>query len=225
MTKIAVNIDPREEKKIIAAEIKDRLKKSGVLAVNLVSSPGSGKTTLLEHALPLLSKQVRLAVIEADCATRNDADRLEAAGIKVEMIATSITGCHISPAASKKAFDALDIENLDVVLIENVGNLVCPSDVDIGEDYKIVMVSAAEGEDKPLKYPLIFMNAQLALINKIDIAEALEADIYLLEKNIRAVNPGIEVIKISAKKEMNIDKFNRWIINKLNIKRQNMEEK
>jgi hydrogenase nickel incorporation protein HypB len=225
MTKIAVNIDPREEKKLIASEIKGKLKNSGVLAVNLVSSPGSGKTTLLEHALPLLSKQVRLAVIEADCATRNDADRLEAAGIKVEMVATSITGCHISPAASKKAFESLDIENLDVVLIENVGNLVCPSDVDIGEDYKIVMVSAAEGEDKPLKYPLIFMNAQLALINKIDIAEALEADIELLEKNVRAVNPEIEVIKISAKKEINIDKFNRWIINKLNIKRQNMEEK
>ena len=224
MTKIAVNIDPREEKKLIVSAIKERLIKYGILAVNLISSPGSGKTTLLEHALPLLSKHARLAVIEADCATRNDADRLEKAGIKVEMIATSITGCHISPAASKKAFDSLDIEKLDVVLIENVGNLVCPSDVDIGEDYKIVMVSAAEGEDKPLKYPLIFMNAQLAIINKIDIADALEADIELLERNIRAVNPEIDIIKVSAKKEINLDIFNRWIIDKLNFKRKNLEE-
>ena len=127
MSKIIVNKDPREEKKAIAAEIRERLNSHRVLAVNLISSPGSGKTTLLEQTLPVLSDEVRLAVIEADTATRNDADRLEALGLNVEMIANAITGCHISPAAAKKAFDSLDMDNLDLVVIENVGNLVCPS--------------------------------------------------------------------------------------------------
>ena len=225
MSKITVNIDPREEKKLIADGIRKKLEESGILAINLVSSPGSGKTTLLEHSLPLLSKKVRLAVIEADCATRNDADRLEARGIKVEMIANAITGCHISPAAAKKAFEALDLENLDVIVIENVGNLVCPSGVDLGEDYKIAMVSAAEGEDKPLKYPLLFQRAGLALINKVDAADALDADVDLIERNIKAVNPQIEVMRISAKKDLIINLFNDWILNKLKSKRKETEQK
>lgn len=211
MTNIPMNKDPRAEKLLIAAGIRERLRQHRVLAVNLVSSPGSGKTTLLELTLPILQREYRLAVIEADTATRIDADRLEAAGLPVEMIANAITGCHISPQAAEKAFAVLDLAALDIVVIENVGNLVCPAGTDIGEDHKIVLVSIAEGEDKPLKYPLIFRNASLAVINKMDAAEALDADVDLLERNILAVHPGIEVIRLSARTGDNIDAFMDWV--------------
>ena len=219
MSKITINKDPRAEKKAIATGIREQLDLRNILAVNLISSPGSGKTTLLEKTLPEISKELRLAVIEADTATRNDADRLEKLGLSVEMIANAITGCHISPAAAKKSFDALDLDNLDLVVIENVGNLVCPSGVDLGEDYKIAMVSIAEGEDKPLKYPNIFQNAALALINKIDATEALGADIDLLEKNIFSTNPDIEVIRISSRTGQNLDLFVNWIKEKVKQKK------
>ena len=218
MSKVNINKDPREEKKSIASGIREKLNSLHILAVNLISSPGSGKTTLLEQTLPVLEQEFRLAVIEADNATRNDADRLEAAGLTVEMIANAITGCHISVSAAKKAFDALNLENLDLIVIENVGNLVCPSGVDLGEDYKIAMVSVPEGEDKPLKYPLLFQNSNLALINKIDAADALDADVDLLEANIRATNPGIEVIRLSARTGQNVDLFVDWIKGKVQDK-------
>ncbi|MFC1693795.1 hydrogenase nickel incorporation protein HypB [Candidatus Latescibacterota bacterium] len=218
MSKIPVNLDPREEKKHIAAGIRERLNERRILTVNLISSPGSGKTTLLEQVLPGLSKELRLAVIEADNATRNDADRLEASGLTVEMIANAITGCHISPAGALKAFDALDLDNLELVVIENVGNLVCPSGVDLGEDHKIAMVSVTEGEDKPLKYPLLFQKSSLALINKIDAAEALGADVDALEANILATNPHIEVLRLSARTRENLDGFVTWIKNKVHEK-------
>ena len=218
MSKIIVNRDPREEKRLIAEGIREQLNLRRILTVNLISSPGSGKTTLLELALPELSEDIRLAVIEADNATRNDADRLEAKGLNVEMIANAITGCHISVAAAKKAFDALDLDNLDLVVIENVGNLVCPSGVDLGEDHKIAMVSVTEGEDKPLKYPQLFQNSTLALINKIDAADALDADVDLLEANLRATNPDIEVMRISARTGQNVDLFVNWIKDKVDAK-------
>lgn len=219
MTKIELNKDPREEKKRIAGEIRNSLMERNILTVNFISSPGSGKTTLLERILPILRDEFRLAVIEADTATRNDADRLEAVGVDVEMIANAITGCHISVAAAKKAFDALDLDNLDLVVIENVGNLVCPSGVDLGEDHKIVLVSVAEGEDKPLKYPQIFRNSSLALINKIDAAEALGADVKLLENNVRATNPDIDILHISARTGEKCDAVIDWIRTRLNEKR------
>ena len=211
MSKITVNKDPREERKAIAADIREQLKSHHVLALNLISSPGSGKTTLLEVVLPELSEELRVAVIEADCATSNDAHRLEKLGLTVEPLSTSITGCHISVAAAKKAFDTLKLDNLDLVVIENIGNLVCPSGEDLGEDHKVAMISVAEGEDKPLKYPLLFQKSSLALINKVDVAEALDANIDLLEANVRATNPDIEVIRLSAKTGHNIDLFVNWI--------------
>ncbi len=224
MSKINIDKDPMLDKKLVAAGIRERLNSLGIFAVNLISSPGSGKTTLLELALPELSKELRLAVIEADCATSRDADRLRAAGITVEMIANAITGCHISVEAAKKAFYALDLDNLDLIVIENIGNLVCPSGVDLGEDHKIAMVSVAEGEDKPLKYPLLFQKSGLALINKVDVADALDADTDLLEKNIRAVNPDIEIIRISARTGHNVDYFVNWIKDMV-YKKQKLQEK
>ncbi|MEW5816186.1 MAG: hydrogenase nickel incorporation protein HypB [Spirochaetota bacterium] len=221
--KIVINKNLRGKDEQIADEIRTALALHHVLAVNLISSPGSGKTTLLEKVLPILAKELKLAVIEADAATRNDADRLEAAGLRVEMISTNITGCHISTAAACKAFKTLNqmpgLVSLDLVVIENVGNLLCPAGVDLGEDAKIAMVSVAEGEDKPLKYPLLFQNAQLALINKIDAAEALGVDIELLKKNITSVNPNIKIISLSARTGENTESFISWIREKVEAKK------
>jgi len=219
MSKITINRDPREENRLIALDIRERLASFGIFTINLISSPGSGKTTLLERVLPLLSRELRLAVIEADCATDNDAVRLRGHGIPVVTVATSITSCHISPAAARKAFNALELDGLDLVVIENVGNLVCPSDVDLGEDLKIAMMSVAEGEDKPLKYPLLFHNAGLAVINKIDAAQALGADVDLIETNIRTTNPRIEVMRLSAKTGENIEEFISWIKGRVHNKK------
>jgi len=211
MSTIVVNVDPRDEAQKIAAGIREELGRRRVLAVNFISSPGSGKTTILEKILPRLSRELRLAVIEADAATRNDADRLEALGIHVVPICTGITSCHISQAAAKKAFDALPLGELDLVVIENVGNLVCPAEEDLGEDFKIAVLSVAEGEDKPLKYPLLFQCAGLALLNKIDAAEALGADVELMGKNVRAANPHLETMRVSARTGQGLDQLLAWI--------------
>jgi hydrogenase nickel incorporation protein HypB len=219
MTTIVVDKDPRSEDQRIADGIRADLARRGIFAVNLISSPGSGKTTLLERALPLLAKDLRLAVIEADAATRNDADRLEKLGIAVEAICTGVTSCHIAQPSARKAFDNLPLAALDLVVIENVGNLVCPAEEDLGEDAKIAVLSVAEGEDKPLKYPLLFQEATLAVVNKIDAAVALGADVDLMERNIRAVNPAIEIMRLSARTGEGVDQFVAWIKSGLRKKR------
>ncbi|MDP8223758.1 MAG: hydrogenase nickel incorporation protein HypB [Candidatus Lernaella stagnicola] len=218
-TSIPVGKDPRNRNQLIAAGIRDDLAKRGIYCINLISSPGSGKTTLLECALPTLGENLRLAVIEADAATTNDADRLEHIGVRVEPLVTGITSCHIAQPSAKSAFDKLDLDALEFIVIENVGNLVCPAEEDLGEDDKIAMLSVAEGEDKPLKYPLLFQEATLALVNKIDAADALGADVDLMERNIRAVNPHVEVIRISARTGQGVDEFVKWILARCAAKR------
>jgi hydrogenase nickel incorporation protein HypB len=219
MTTLVVDKDPRSDDQKLAAEIRADLQRRGILAINLISSPGSGKTTLLEKALPLLAADLRLGVIEADAATRNDADRLEKLDILVEPICTGITSCHIATPSAKKALANLPLDRLDLVVIENVGNLVCPAEEDLGEDYKIAVLSIAEGEDKPLKYPLLFQEATLALINKIDAAQALGADVELMEKNIRAVNPRLTVLRVSARTGEGVARFVDWVKARLADKR------
>ena len=219
MTTLVVDKDPRSDDQKLAAEIRADLKRRGILAINLISSPGSGKTTLLEKTLPLLAADLRLGVIEADAATRNDADRLEKLHILVEPICTGITSCHIATPSAKNALANLPLDRLDLVVIENVGNLVCPAEEDLGEDHKIAVLSIAEGEDKPLKYPLLFQEATLALINKIDAATALGADVDLMEKNIRAVNPRLEVLRVSARTGAGVERFVAWIKERLAAKR------
>ncbi|NLH48055.1 MAG: hydrogenase nickel incorporation protein HypB [Myxococcales bacterium] len=219
MTTLVVDKDPRRDDQKLAADIRADLQRRGILAINLISSPGSGKTTLLEKALPLLAADLRLGVIEADAATRNDADRLEKLNILVEPICTGITSCHIATPSAKNALANLPLDRLDLVVIENVGNLVCPAEEDLGEDYKIAVLSIAEGEDKPLKYPLLFQEATLALINKIDAAAALGADVDLMEKNIRAVNPRLEVLRVSARTGEGVGRFVAWVKARLAAKR------
>jgi hydrogenase nickel incorporation protein HypB len=183
---------------VIARALRERFRKAGVLAISLVSSPGSGKTAFLEKMLTLLQPRYRVAALVGDLATENDAVRLARSQAPVKQILTG-TVCHLEAAMVENALEGWDLNNLDFLFIENVGNLVCPSSYDLGEDLRFVLLSVTEGEDKPLKYPTIFNSADVAIITKSDLAAAVEFDEAAAKCNIQAVRPGMEVFKLSAK--------------------------
>ena len=170
----------------------------GIAVLNLVSSPGSGKTMLLEKTLQLFGKEMKLAVIVGDLATENDAMRLRRHGSPAIQIQTG-TVCHLDAHMIHHAIEDLKLSELDILFIENVGNLVCPSAFDLGEDARIVLTSVTEGEDKPLKYPSIFQDAELVLLNKTDLSAAVEFDREAALRNIREAAPGAKILEISAK--------------------------
>jgi hydrogenase nickel incorporation protein HypB len=157
---------------VVARALRERFRDEGILAVSLVSSPGSGKTTFLEKTLTLLRPHYRVAALVGDLATENDAQRLARSGAPVKQITTG-TLCHLEASMIQKALDGWDVGKLDFLFVENVGNLVCPSSYDLGEDLRLVLLSVTEGEDKPLKYPAIFNSAEVAVITKMDLASAL----------------------------------------------------
>ena len=179
----------------------------GVLALNLVSSPGAGKTTLLERTIREIGQSRPVYVIEGDQMTTNDADRVRAAGAKAIQINTG-AGCHLEADMIRDAVKTLDPEQGAILLIENVGNLVCPSMFDLGEKMKVAVISTTEGEDKPLKYPHMFRASEVVVINKIDIAEVVEFDEVGCRRNIADVNPKAKVISVSAKTGAN---FKSWL--------------
>jgi len=157
---------------VVARALRERFRDEGILAVSLVSSPGSGKTTFLEKTLTLLRPHYRVAALVGDLATENDAQRLARSGAPVKQITTG-TLCHLEASMIQKALDGWDVGKLDFLFVENVGNLVCPSSYNLGEDLRLVLLSVTEGEDKPLKYPAIFNSAEVAVITKMDLASAL----------------------------------------------------
>jgi hydrogenase nickel incorporation protein HypB len=183
---------------VIARALRERFRQAGVLAVSFVSSPGSGKTAFLEKTLTLLHPRCRVAALVGDLATENDAARLARSQAPVKQINTG-TLCHLEAAMVQNALDGWDLNDLDFLFIENVGNLVCPSSYDLGEDLRFVLLSVTEGEDKPLKYPTIFNSADVAIITKSDLAVAVEFDEAAARRNVQAVRPGMEVFKLSAK--------------------------
>lgn len=175
-----------------------RLKENRVFSLNLLSSPGSGKTTLLSRTLQDLKGELEMAVIVGDLATDNDAQRLQVGGATAVQIQTG-TFCHLEATMIARALDALNLGQLDLLFIENVGNLVCPAAYDLGEDARVVLFSIAEGEDKPLKYPQIFKSAELILITKCDAADVLGFDRSQALENLRQVNPRASILEVSAK--------------------------
>jgi hydrogenase nickel incorporation protein HypB len=192
---------------VIARALRDRFRRSGVFVTSLVSSPGAGKTAFLEKVLTLLGQQRhRVAAVVGDLATENDARRLARSQAPVKQITTG-TLCHLEAAMVQTALEGWKLDELDYLFIENVGNLVCPSSYDLGEDIRLVLVSVTEGEDKPLKYPTIFNSADVAVITKMDLAAAVEFDEATAERNIQAVRPGIQVLKVSAKTEYGMKEF------------------
>jgi len=183
---------------------------NGILALNLVSSPGSGKTTLLVETIRRLAGDFPIAVIEGDQQTSNDADRIRATGAKAVQINTG-KGCHLDAHMVGHALEALAPAQDSVLMIENVGNLVCPSAFDLGEAHKVVVLSVTEGEDKPLKYPDMFAAADLMILNKCDLLPHLEFDAGLCEANARRVNPSIQVLRVSATKGDGLDAWLDWV--------------
>lgn len=181
----------------------------GAFAINLVSSPGSGKTTLLCKTIEALGDQP-LAVIEGDQQTANDAERIRATGAQAVQVNTG-KGCHLDGHMVGHAMEHLDLAAGGFLFIENVGNLVCPAGFDLGEDCKVAILSVTEGEDKPLKYPDMFTASRLALLNKVDLAPHCDVDLDLYEANLRRVNPGIEVIRISARTGEGMGNWLNWL--------------
>ena len=183
---------------VIARSLRERFRSAGVFVVTLVSSPGSGKTAFLEKTLTTLRPDYRVAALVGDLATENDAVRLARSQAPVKQIITG-TICHLEAAMVEKSLAEWDLNTLDLLFIENVGNLVCPSSYDLGENLRIVLMSVTEGEDKPLKYPTIFNSADLAVITKMDLAEAVEFNSSVARANIQAVRPGMRVFELSTK--------------------------
>ncbi|MBQ0751661.1 MAG: hydrogenase nickel incorporation protein HypB [Roseovarius sp.] len=196
-----------------AAANRARLAELGAFAINLVSSPGSGKTTLLCRTIEALGAQP-LAVIEGDQQTANDADRIRATGAQAVQVNTG-KGCHLDGHMVGHAMEHLDIAPASLLFIENVGNLVCPAAFDLGEDCKVAILSVTEGEDKPLKYPDMFTAAKLALLNKVDLAPYCDVDLDLYEANLRRVNPGLEVIRVSSRTGEGMDRWLGWLQGRL----------
>jgi hydrogenase nickel incorporation protein HypB len=183
---------------VLARALRERFREAGVLAISLVSSPGSGKTAFLEKTLTLLHSRYNVAALVGDLATENDAARLARSQAPVKQIITG-TVCHLEAAMVQHALEGWNLHDLDFLFIENVGNLVCPSSYDLGEDLRFVLLSVTEGEDKPLKYPTIFNSADVAIITKSDLVAAVEFDEAATRRNIQAVRPGMQILKLSAK--------------------------
>jgi hydrogenase nickel incorporation protein HypB len=204
---VDVRRDILKKNDLLAHELRARFRDAGVHVVSLVSSPGAGKTALLERTLVSLSASHAVATLVGDLATDRDAQRLAAAGGMVRQITTG-TVCHLDAEMVSAALDGWNLESIDVLLVENVGNLVCPSSYDLGESLRVVLMSVTEGEDKPLKYPTIFNSADVAVITKTDLAGAVGFDRAAALSHIHQVRPGMEVIDVSARSGTGMD---RWI--------------
>ncbi|MDE3165108.1 MAG: hydrogenase nickel incorporation protein HypB [Acidobacteriota bacterium] len=210
MNRVEVEKKVLSENDRIAAALRRRFQEHGVLCLNLISSPGAGKTSLLERTLEGFPAAERVAVLTGDIQTDNDAARLARAGFPVKQITTG-GACHLDARMIERALEDWRLEDLDLLLIENVGNLVCPASYDLGEQAKIVVLSAAEGEDKPLKYPSIFFKSVLLVLNKIDLLPYVPFDIARARENARRVHPGIEIIEVSCTTGEGLDQWRAWL--------------
>jgi hydrogenase nickel incorporation protein HypB len=194
----------------IAADLRQRFFEHGVLCLNLVSSPGAGKTALLERTLEAFPRDQRVAVLTGDIQTDNDAVRLARFGFPVKQITTGGT-CHLEARMIEKALSDWRLEDLDLLFIENVGNLVCPASYDLGEALKIVVLSVAEGEEKPLKYPAMFFRSELLILNKIDLLPYVPFDLEKARQNAQLVHPGIETIEVSCLTGDGLPQWQGWL--------------
>lgn len=213
--RIAVLEDIFAENDHLAAHNREAFDKYGVHCINLMSAPGSGKTSVLQKTLAALQGKKRVGIIEGDIETSIDSDRLEGFGAQISLLNTGngFGGeCHLDAPMVSKALKGLDLSQLDLVLIENVGNLVCPAEFEVGEHRKAMVYSVTEGEDKPLKYPVMFRSVAAVVVNKIDLMPYLDFDMDLFKKNLEQVNPGVEVFEVSAKTGEGLDAWFEWVL-------------
>ena len=193
-----------------AEKLREKLKKKGVFLLNLMSSPGSGKTSVLVRTIKELNGEIRTGVMEADIDSAVDAETIAATGVKTIQIHTGGM-CHLDAGMTEKGLAELGIADLDLVVLENVGNLVCPAEFDTGASKNAMILSVPEGDDKPLKYPLMFSTVDILLINKIDCLPYFDFDMDAVYQRVRKINPGIEIIEVSAKTGEGFEKWIDWL--------------
>lgn len=206
--KVMKNILDRNQNK--ANEVREILRQHRVVMANLISSPGAGKTTLLERTCERFSSGLRIAIIEGDITTDRDAQRLKKYNIPIVVINTE-GGCHLDSHSISKVLGEFDLENIDLLFVENVGNLICPSQFDLGEEFKIAMVSTAEGDDKPAKYPLVFREAGAVLLNKTDLMPYTNFSYESFRSDLKNINAGVPLFKISCTAGDGLEEWYRWI--------------
>ena len=211
---IAIEEDVLAKNNRLASFNRALFKEKGLFVLNLVSSPGSGKTTLLERTLRDLSGSYRFAVIEGDQQTDNDARRIAATGVPVKQVNTG-SGCHLDAHMVMHATESFDLDNLDCLFIENVGNLVCPAGFDLGEHHKVVVLSVTEGEDKPLKYPQMFHNSDVMLLNKIDLLPHLDFDRDACLGHARRVSHDLAIFEVSARSGEGLEDWYAWLVERI----------
>jgi hydrogenase nickel incorporation protein HypB len=221
MNRVSLERKVLSENDRIASELRNRFSEHSILCLNLVSSPGAGKTALLERTLDVFPRDQRVAVLTGDIQTDNDAVRLARFGFPVRQITTGGT-CHLDARMIEKALSDWRLENFDLLFIENVGNLVCPSGYNLGEAAKIVVLSVAEGEEKPLKYPAMFHRSELLILNKIDLLPYVPFNLAKAHQNAQLVHPGIETIEISCLTGQGLPEWQRWLEKRLQGSRRSL---
>ncbi len=195
----------------LATQIRNKFKDNNTFVINIVSSPGSGKTSILERTIEVLKSKIKLAVIEGDVQTDFDAKRVEKYNVPVVQIVTN-GGCHLDAKLVKDALENIDLKGIKFLVIENVGNLVCPAGYDLGEDYKVVVLSTTEGDDKPLKYPKMFINSSILIINKIDLLPYVNCNVKELRENALKINPNLKIFETSCTTGEGIKEWCSWIL-------------
>lgn len=210
MTKVKVFANILKANDALAQKNKNLFQSTGVYTINLMSSPGSGKTTLLERTIAALKDEIKIAVLEGDLQTANDADRIEKYNIPVTQINTD-GACHLDANMIDNALDFYNFNNLELFVIENVGNLVCPAGFDLGEDDRVVMVSTPEGDDKPIKYPIMFRKAAVLLINKIDLLPYTDFNLSKAKEDSLKIKPDLKIFEISCKTGEGLDGWFDWL--------------
>lgn len=208
---------------VYAQEVRELLKKKNILFINLIGSPGCGKTTLLEETAKRCGKRLRFAVIEGDLETSRDAERLAVLGVMSYQINTH-GGCHLEAHVIKRVVNELPLDNIDILFVENVGNLVCPAEFDLGEDFKIAVLSTAEGADKPLKYPMLFANAKAVALTKTDLLPYVRFDMDLFKKDVNSLNPSAAILELGLVGEDSIDNWISFLEKKIEEKRNGPEQ-
>jgi hydrogenase nickel incorporation protein HypB len=202
----------------IAAENQAMFQDKKVFVLNFMGSPGAGKTSVLEKTMERLKDKIKMAVIEGDLFTSKDAERIDKYGVPVIQINTA-GGCHLDANMVQKTVKEMNLDELDLLVVENVGNLVCPAEFPVGEDARAVVLSVTEGDDKPLKYPLMFKESEIALLNKVDLAPYCNFNMDSAKKDITSLHPGIEVLEVSCTKGNGIEDWCDWLLKKIAAKK------
>ncbi len=203
----------------VAENIRKEMQRRNILMINITSSAGSGKTTLLQETACRISDQVKIKVLVGDLETERDATRIRDAGVEALQIVTGGI-CHLEAQMVWQAMDQVDLEGVELLIVENVGNLVCPASFDLGEDYRVTLMATTEGDDKPKKYPRMFLTSDLMLVSKADLLPYLPFSVEAVVKDAREVNPNIEVLQISSTNGEGIDDWCQWLLDKVQEKRE-----